>query len=365
MNERTFAVTLCVCVMLSASMACAVAPTTPSGAVTVTVPGPASPANGAQIANVAQPVTLTINNAVVVGDSAVTYTFEVASDAGFGTVVLTKSAGENAGQTSVKLDVLPAGKDYYWHARTAAGGTVGTFSSPLKFTIGPAIIVSAPAPVSPAAGATTTAWPVLSVGNAARSGPVTALTYRFELATNQAFSPTLATASVSEGSSQTSFTPTVTLPTQKTQYFWRATATDSTSGISSQPSAVQTFTLDPVPLTAAGKLAAERGVVLWPGAQPTGSAGHVNLGDNWQVQSVVSFGGKTFISPPLEALRLFDLMDRGLSPQGAIDFMIANGYPNAGAYYPVAGGVIGIDFMYLGYDQSRNAWDLILRGEGQ
>ena len=66
--------------------ACATSPVEPGGSVTVTTASPVSPANGAQIANVAQPVTLSINNAMVTDASAgVTYTFEVASDSAFAT----------------------------------------------------------------------------------------------------------------------------------------------------------------------------------------------------------------------------------------------------------------------------------------
>ena len=53
------------------------------------------------------------------------------------------------------------------------------------------------------------------------------------------------------------------------------------------------------------------------------ASGHARLGDNWQEQDLVAFGGTRFHSPTLEMKRIFDLMDRGFDPQGAIDWMHA------------------------------------------
>ncbi len=364
MKRPGYLICICLYVTLGAA-ACASSPTSPSGSTTVTTATPSSPANGAQIANLAQPVTLTVNNAVVTDAAAgVVYTFEVATDAGFATKVQTKDVPQSAGQTSLKLDLLAAGRDYYWHVRTNSGDTVGTFTSPLKFTIGPAIVIAAPVPVSPANGATTSVWPTLTVFNAVHSGPVGSITYKFELSTSETFNSTLVTTLVAEGSTQTSFPiPSgLSTPPQMTQYFWRVTATDQSSGISGPTSTVQSFTFNPL-RTAQEKLAAQQGLVLWPGVQPTGTNGHSALGDNWQVQTLVSFDGEPFKSPPLDALQIFDLMDRGMSPQQAIDWRASHGYQPAGAYYPVAAGVIGFDFIYLALDSATGAWDLILRSE--
>ncbi len=62
--------------------ACGQSPAQPSGS-SVTSPAPSSPVNGAQIAFGSQPIVLTVVNATVTGGAAATYTFEVASDAGF------------------------------------------------------------------------------------------------------------------------------------------------------------------------------------------------------------------------------------------------------------------------------------------
>ena len=215
----------------------------PSLTASVTTPRPILPANGAAIPNLSQPVTLTVLNAIVTQPGGTTYSFEVATDSGFTAKVQTKDglAESTGGQTSLKLDALAPAKDYFWHARATAGGTVGVYGVTYKFTIGPAITVTAPVPISPLTGAQTNARPTLRVTNAVRTGPVGPISYRFEVSTSSTFATIAATATVSEGVNETGFTPTTDLPIGVT-LFWRVTATDSTSGIASTPSATQSFT---------------------------------------------------------------------------------------------------------------------------
>src|SRR5438094_647875 len=119
-------------------------------------PRPAAPANNALVRNADQPVTLVAANAVTTATSAVTYMFEVASDAAFANKVQTwDNVAEGGGQTTVKLDPLAAARDYWWHARATGGGTTGVFGPPSRFTIGPAITLGTPAPIAPLSGAQT------------------------------------------------------------------------------------------------------------------------------------------------------------------------------------------------------------------
>ncbi len=220
---------------------CAKSPTSPAGASTVTSPSLASPANGSLIANSAQPVTLTINNGLVLqADATVTYTFEVATDSAFASIVTTKDVPQGTGQTSVRLDVLTPGRDYYWHARTKGGDTVGAFSSPLRFSVGAAITISAPVPVSPLTGNTSEQKPTLRVTNAARTGPAGAIAYRFEIAATSAFTTIIASGTVPEGSGSTAFTPASDLPADAS-FFWRAQAVDAANSITSAFSTTQGF----------------------------------------------------------------------------------------------------------------------------
>lgn len=240
MNLRRFAVY----VALAASTAAAcTSPTKPAGSVTLTTGNPVSPGNGAQIANLAQPVKLTISNAIVTSASAaVSYTFEVATDSAFASKVQTKEAAQTVGQTAVTLDTLAAGRVYYWRVRTTGGDTVGTFTTALSFTIGAAIVIQAPAPASPTNGATSVPLrPTLTVTNASRSGPVGSLSYRFEISTSNTFGTILTSGTVSEGNNQTSFTPSAELGITST-YFWRAQVVDTTNNITSAFSNAATFT---------------------------------------------------------------------------------------------------------------------------
>ena len=208
----------------------------------VTVPRAVLPAVGAQIKNLDQPVTLVVANAVITQATAVTYTFEVASDAAFANKVYTRTgvaAGSN-GQTSLTIDKLGPGADYYWHARAEGGGTVGPFNAARLFTIGQAIVINAATPISPIANVATGARPALTVTNAISSGPVGPLTYKFEIATNPGFSPVAITASVPQGTARTTYQTPVDFAGETT-IFWRVTVIDATNGVTGPTSAPASF----------------------------------------------------------------------------------------------------------------------------
>jgi hypothetical protein len=305
-------------------------------------------------------VTLVVQNAIVTQTGSTTYTFEVATDSAFSAKVQTKDAvGEGSGgQTSIKLDQLAGSTTYYWHARAQSGSTVGVFGPTNKMTIGPAVTIQVPIPIAPLSGAATSNRPTLVVANAARSGPAGPITYRFEVAGNSAFNPVALTAIVNEGSGQTSYTLATDLAANQT-YYWRVTALDATNGASSPASPAQSFTTSAN--TVQAQLALQLGVPLWPGVQPDGANGHAALGNNWQVQHLVSFSGVPFTSPPIDALQIFDLMDRGFAPQAAIDWLNSHGYSTAAVYYFVGVDVIGFQWVYLSKNYLNGQWDLVVR----
>jgi hypothetical protein len=226
-----------------AAAACSGSPVRPAGGTTVTTGTAIGPANGAQISNNAQPVTLTIGNATVTNPAAgVSYTFEVATDAAFANKVQTKDVPQGTGQTAVTLGTLPAASDYYWHVRTVAAGTVGEFTSPLKFTIGPAIVISAPVVFAPTNGTTSALLrPTLVVTNAARTGPVGRLFYRFDVSPTDTFAIVAVTGTVPEGNGQTSFVVPSDLG-MTTTYFWRVQVVDTDNNVTSPFSTPATFT---------------------------------------------------------------------------------------------------------------------------
>jgi hypothetical protein len=251
MCSRTYGIGVVLAALVVAA-GCSSSPASPSAAAvssagtsltaSVATPRPLTPANGATIANSAQPVTLTVLNAIVTKPGSTTYTFEVATDAAFSAKVQTKDAVAEggSGQTSVKLDALAPAKDYYWHASATAGGTTGVFGAVFKFTIGPAISINAPVPIAPVNGAATGARPALRATNATRTGPAGAISYRFEIATTATFSSILVSATNSEGVNETGYIPTADLPINTT-LFWRVTAIDPANAISSAASTPQSF----------------------------------------------------------------------------------------------------------------------------
>lgn len=356
--------------VLSNSCASSVAP---SGNTTVATPALLAPANGALISNAKQPVTLTINNAFVTESSAtVLYTFEVALDSAFASKVQTPTASPGSnGQTSVVLSPLAPGLTYYWHTRATGGSTVGTFSAAMNFAVGPALSLTAPTVVAPLSGAMSSGFPTFTVTDSLRTGPITQVTYRFDVSTTSTFTSILLTATVPETSGQTSFTPPFSTPVPAgSLLFWRATAVDTPDGVTSAASPAQSFT--PQALTQQAILAFELGQTLWPGAQPTGTNGQAVLGDgcsgfpNWGIATCFSpVSQVTFVAPTIEALRYFDLFDRGVAPPDAINWLNANGYPTAAEWYPPPEkAVLGLGFFYLA---ARNqvvgpgtVWDIVI-----
>jgi hypothetical protein len=127
--------------------------------------------------------------------------------------------------------------------------------------------------------------------------------------------------------------------------------------VASPATAAQSFTWG-APPSAAQTMAKLEGVTLWPGAQPPGTTGHATLGNFWDVAQVVSFNGVSFLSPTIDEIQVFDLLDRGMDPQSAIDWMHANGYSTDAAWYSSVA-VIGFDYEYMAL--INGAWNLVLK----
>jgi hypothetical protein len=365
------------CVLLLFAAACSTAPAGPSGASgestgSIAAPRPVSPATNAVIRNQDQPVVLVVSNAVVTKPGGTTYTFEVATDLGFASKVQTKDAvPEGTGTTAVGLDALPAGRDYYWHVRAQGAGTTGVFGTTFKFTVGPAIAINAPLPIAPLTNAQTSPRPALRVANAVRTGPAGAITYRFEISTVSSFASILMTGTNSEGVNETGFIPLTDLPTSVI-LFWRAVAFDLANGVSSAPSAVQSFSASRP--SQAETVAVELGQPLWPGQVPTGTVGHATMGNDiafgagWAIQTLYYAPGNVhFQSPDIEMLRLFDLLDRGFDPDGATAWMNQHGYPTQALWYPPPEkAVIGLRYVYIaarGKVSVNGIWDIVVRIE--
>jgi len=215
--------------------------------VTLTTPAAVSPDNNKQFRNAEQPVTLTVRNAVTTGTTALTYTFEVASDAAFANKVFSKDGvAETSGQTSLKIDRLAADKNYFWRAHANSGSLTGPNSAPRAFTIGPEVILQQPALASPGNNGSASGTPTLIVNNVARSGPAGQVFYRFEVATDAGFGTLAFVGTVAEqAGGQTSFSVNVPANTPAGNYFWRVQASDPSNGVTSAFSSVFSFRFQP------------------------------------------------------------------------------------------------------------------------
>jgi hypothetical protein len=233
----------------SSSPTTATSSTDSATGVTLVSPTLVSPASLAQIPNIQQPVTLVINNGLSTGKSTPTYTFEVASDSAFSTKVYVKDGvaqGAN-GQTSLTIDKIGAGKNYFWRARTNSGSAAGLYSSVRGFTIGPEVILQTPVLGDPAPNASVDVQPTLNVNNVQRTGPAGKITYKFDVATQSNFGQIVYSANVAERT-DLSFTPhTVTTPLPEGTLWWRVQATDSASGVTSPSSIGSPFVAKKIP----------------------------------------------------------------------------------------------------------------------
>jgi hypothetical protein len=119
---------------------------------------------------------------------------------------------------------------------------------------------------------------------------------------------------------------------------------------------VQSFTAS-VPSQAAA-VAAQLGITLWPDVQPPGATGHATMGTDWTVEPITSFDGHTFLNPPVDELQVFDLLDRGMAPADAINWMNANGYPTQGVWYSSVQ-VLAFPYEYIAY--VNGTWSIVIR----
>ncbi len=212
-------------------------PTSPSVAgaiagVNISAPAPVSPTPGTSIPAKDQPVTLTVQNATTNGQRPITYRFEVAADADFTNRVATREGIEpgSDGKTSYRLpDALAADRTYYWRAKALDGANESSYSQAVAFAVVTLAELSPPVPVSPVGGLTTSSRsPEFRTVNSARSGPVGAVSYTFEIAEDQAFSAMVAVVTVPEQTTETRFTIAQQLK-GSTRHYWRVRAFDAST----------------------------------------------------------------------------------------------------------------------------------------
>src|SRR5262245_23569259 len=200
--------------------------------VSLTSPQLVSPVPGHRLKFTEQPVTLTVRNSVTTGSSAPTYTFQVASDAGFASLVFSREGiAQGSGQTAVTIDKLAGNKDYFWRVRSTAGNTVGLFSAVRTFNVGPEVVIQAPTIAAPTNGGTLNGQGLIIANNAAVTGPAGPITYRFEVSDSTGFGNLAFVApNVAQQGGQTSVRMDANLATNGT-YYARVRAQDNTNSV--------------------------------------------------------------------------------------------------------------------------------------
>jgi len=199
----------------------------PIAGVNITAPKLVDPAQGFKYKESQQPIKLIIENAISNGVRPVTYIFEVATDSNFTSKVYARSGvppGDN-NRTSVQIDRLDLGRAYYWRAKADDGANESAFSSS-QFEVLPKPVLNAPGLVSPINNERVgSRRPTLTVNNSDHNAAIGALTYEFQIATDQAFAKVVASGTSGEGSGQTTFAPGADLASDLVHY-WRARAGD-------------------------------------------------------------------------------------------------------------------------------------------
>lgn len=220
--------------------------------VTLTTPRLLTPAEGALVPFAEQPVTLVVANAVTTGSAALTYTFEVASDTGFGSIVFSKAGVTGGGtQTSLTVNKLAGDKTYYWRARASSGSFAGPSTKPRSLKIGPEVVLQAPVLSTPGANASVGTQPTLTVNNVQRTGPAGTIVYRFDVSSSPAFDAIVFSGTQQERADLGFTSLTVATPLAEGTYWWRVQGTDTTNNVTSPISTASPFTVRAFDMTQA------------------------------------------------------------------------------------------------------------------
>jgi hypothetical protein len=215
----------------------------PIPGVEISAPKLLEPAQGWKLKPNQQPITLLVENAWTTGVRPLKYKFDVSVDAGFQTIVFSKSdiAPGEGGRTSLRLtDKLELGRTYYWRANAYDGANTGPIPGAVSFDIYPPSVLNPPVLLAPGGGEIlTTRRPPFTLQNSGRSGPIGNVSYQIQVSKDSAFSQVVTDVRQPEnGGGQTIWSPSGDFEASKTHY-WRAFATDGET--TSAWSATQSF----------------------------------------------------------------------------------------------------------------------------
>lgn len=198
--------------------------------VTITLPKSLEPGAGWKVEDRQQPLTLLMENPSSNSPRPFTLRLEIASDAGFATVVHAVSGLEPGpnGRTSYRLpDKLAHGRSYHWRIRAEDGANASDWSAATSFEIVEPVVIGTPIPESPGGGGRITSrQPTLVARNGQSSGPHGQLFYLFQLSATQWFGEPTASAETLQSSGGTTSLAVPALLPVDTQLYWRVRITD-------------------------------------------------------------------------------------------------------------------------------------------
>lgn len=203
----------------------------PIAGVEITAPRPLVPLSGATILAEGQAVSLVVDNATTNGVRPLSYTFQVGTDAGFGTLAFSAEGVPPGGdgRTGVTVSTLDPGRTYHWRARALDGANTGPFSDPRHFEYREPVVIFPPEAIEPVGGTRTSSrQPTLRTRNAARTGPAGAMTYEFQVSADASFAGIVFILTEAEQPSSTQASVNVQLEQNRT-YYWRVRAREATT----------------------------------------------------------------------------------------------------------------------------------------
>lgn len=204
----------------------------PIPGVGITAPDMISPASGSKVRADQQPITLTIGNSTTNGVRPLAYVFEVATDQGFSSIVVSKGGVPpgDGGRTSLRLpEPLRPDVTYYWRAKADDGANSSAFSAVSQFSVFTPATFQAPVLIAPVNNTQTNSWrPRFSFANAARTGVSEGVLYRVELSDSDNFASVLGENFPEQPGGETAIDVPVDLPPGRTGY-WRVRAFDTNS----------------------------------------------------------------------------------------------------------------------------------------
>ncbi len=202
----------------------------PIPGVAITSPKPLEPGVGQTLETTQQPFTFLIENAGTSGVRPLYLQFQLASDAGFQTVVHNADRldpGPN-GRTSYRMTIsLSTPGAYYWRSRAIDGANTGPWSAAATFTLAEPVVIETPIPIAPV-GQIDTLTPQFIARNGRISGPAGPVIYRYEIATLPTDGAVAAVLSTGVGSGATTTATAGSAAPYATVLYWRAYATNGT-----------------------------------------------------------------------------------------------------------------------------------------